>query len=381
MIIKRKTNNKIVAAKKRAAAIKAADDPRTWAHNNPIKKDRGDYYEYIYTVDPNKLYYGCPGAYFISMGNNVEDPWIEWEGWLYNATDLEDALYNDFGEWLTQSTEAEAQTFDGEFEDWVTPYLVENVLYDLKPFAKVVYDKGNNHTARGVSPTEWFNDNMNIDAACGKKSIKSSRKPVKASTSDMRTEFQNFLGKVDKEVSDALFQYDDAQWGVQGTMNPSGDDSYWFELNLMCDGEEAGTVNVESNNSDFGTSTSELAVTVSDSDEVQAEGSSFDEIYDTCVSELIRLAEDYVNFVRINASVDDRIDRKNRYQDAVSAEGNYEDLAIQLGQAINKLSRNQDNLNNFISYLTYNFPEWLKKFANTPEDLVSEFTNFANMNM
>lgn len=179
MKIKRKINNKIVAAKKRAAAIKAADDPRTWAHNNPIKKDRGNYYEYIYTVDPNKLYYGCPGAYFISMGNNVEDPWIEWEGWLYNATDLEDALYNDFGEWLTQSTEAEAQTFDGGFEDWVTPYLVENVLYDLNPFAKVVYDKGNNHTARGVSPTEWFNDNMNIDeitSDINSKGVESSMK-------------------------------------------------------------------------------------------------------------------------------------------------------------------------------------------------------------
>ena len=187
MVIKRKTNNKIVAAKRRAAAIKAADDPRTWVHNNPIKKDRGDYYEYIYTIDPNKLYFGCPGAYFISMGNNVEDPWIEWEGWLYNAMDLEDALYNDFGEWLTQSTEAEAQTFDGGFEDWVTPYLVENVLYDLKPFAKVVYDKGNNHTARGVSPTEWFNDNMNIDAACGKKSIKSSRKSVRAAYEERRS--------------------------------------------------------------------------------------------------------------------------------------------------------------------------------------------------
>lgn len=300
MNIKRKTNNKIVAAKRRAAAIKAADDPRTWAHNNPIKKDRGDYYEYIYTIDPNKLYFGCPGAYFISMGNNVEDPWIEWEGWLYNATDLEDALYNDFGEWLTQSTEAEAQTFDGEFEDWVTPDLVENVLYDLNPFAKVVYDKGNNHTARGVSPTEWFNDNVNIDAACGKKSIKSSRKSVKASYSSMMTIFQSFLTKVDKEVSDALYQYGDALWDVKGTMNSGGDGSYWFELNLWCENEEAGTVNIEvDTSSNYRTSTDEYVVSVPDSDEIQAEGNSFDDILETCVGELIRLAEDYANFVRI----------------------------------------------------------------------------------
>lgn len=212
MNIKRKTNNKIVAAKKRAAAIKAADDPRTWAHSNPIKKDRGDYYEYIYTIDPNKLYYGCPGAYFISMGNNVEDPWIEWEGWLYNAVDLEDALYSDFGEWLTQSTEAEAQTFDGEFEDWVTPDLVENVLYDLDPFAKVVYDKGNNHTARGVSPTEWFNDNMNIDAACGERRASA----IKAST------------KIEWEVVDDCTD-DDGTIGSYGTKVDGK--FYWVSLN------------------------------------------------------------------------------------------------------------------------------------------------------
>jgi hypothetical protein len=314
MKIKRKINNKIVAAKRRAAAIKAADDPRTWAHNNPIKKDRGDYYEYIYTIDPNKLYYGCPGAYFISIGNNVEDPWIEWEGWLYNATDLEDALYNDFGEWMTQSTEAEAQTFDGGFEDWVTPDLVENVLYDLNPFAKVVYDKGNNHTARGVSPTEWFNDNMNIDAACGKKSIKSSkRKPVRAAVesnpdiSTIQNQFPVFLGEIKDEfesMTDDVYEYWDTKdaddpidnyyepFRVEGTKFISERTLVDFELNLWYGRTEVGTVLITYNAEED----VPFTVTVSDSDTVQAEGNSFDDIYDVCLSELERLAEDYANF-------------------------------------------------------------------------------------
>lgn len=122
---------------------------------------------------------------------------------------------------------------------------------------------------------------------------------VKAATSDMRTQFQSFLNKVDREVSNALYQYGDAVWAVKGTMS-NDENGYWFELNLYCDGEEAGTVNIEvDTSSNYRTSTDEYAVSVSDSDEIQAEGNSFDDILDTCVGELIRLAEDYENFVRI----------------------------------------------------------------------------------
>ena len=58
----------------------------------------------------------------------------------------------------------------------------------------------------------------------------------------------------------------------------------------------------------------------------------------------------------------------------------YEDLAIALGDAIKKLAADEDHLNNFLSYLTQHFPEWLRKYANTPEGRVSEFREFANMN-
>ncbi|MBP5433694.1 hypothetical protein [Ruminococcus sp.] len=126
-----------------------------------------------------------------------------------------------------------------------------------------------------------------------------NRRAIKANTSSFRTEFQSFLDRVDRQVSDALYQYDDAMWDVKGTMAP-GDHSYWCELNLYCDGEEAGTVNIEcTEESGTKVRTDALVVTVSDSDTIQSYGNSFDDIYNECVGELIRLAEDYVNFVRI----------------------------------------------------------------------------------
>jgi hypothetical protein len=139
-------------------------------------------------------------------------------------------------------------------------------------------------------------DEYNEKSEAFEHGVKASRRSVCASS--FRTDFQKFLGDVDREVSDALYQYDDAVWEVKGTMSPSDDGSYWFELNLWCDGEEAGTVNIEYNGDTFLTNTDAYVVSVSDSDEIQAEGNSFADVYDTCVGELIRLAEDYVNFVR-----------------------------------------------------------------------------------
>lgn len=57
----------------------------------------------------------------------------------------------------------------------------------------------------------------------------------------------------------------------------------------------------------------------------------------------------------------------------------YENLAYQLADAIVKLAGSEEHLNNFASYLSYHFPVWMEKWANTPETLVSEFCEFANM--
>lgn len=56
-----------------------------------------------------------------------------------------------------------------------------------------------------------------------------------------------------------------------------------------------------------------------------------------------------------------------------------EQNALELQAAIIALANSPEHLNNFVSYLTAHFPEWIEKYANTPEGLVNEFTEFANM--
>lgn len=53
--------------------------------------------------------------------------------------------------------------------------------------------------------------------------------------------------------------------------------------------------------------------------------------------------------------------------------------AKQLVEAIKTIAAKPDNLDNLEAYLSYHFPEWLQKWANTPEAIVSELHNFAEM--
>lgn len=54
-------------------------------------------------------------------------------------------------------------------------------------------------------------------------------------------------------------------------------------------------------------------------------------------------------------------------------------LAAQFIEHIKTLAAKPENLANFENYLSHHFPEWIKKHANTPEALVSEFREFAKM--
>lgn len=54
-------------------------------------------------------------------------------------------------------------------------------------------------------------------------------------------------------------------------------------------------------------------------------------------------------------------------------------IAEAFADAIRKLAATPDNLNNLVSYLSHHFPEWLRKYANTPEGLVYELKAFAEM--
>lgn len=49
-------------------------------------------------------------------------------------------------------------------------------------------------------------------------------------------------------------------------------------------------------------------------------------------------------------------------------------------QAIKTIAEKPENLDNLESYLSYHFPVWLEKYANTPEGIAAEMKNFAEMN-
>ena len=48
-------------------------------------------------------------------------------------------------------------------------------------------------------------------------------------------------------------------------------------------------------------------------------------------------------------------------------------------EAIKTIAEKPQNLDNLESYLTWHFPEWIEKFANTPENLTAELKHFAEM--
>lgn len=58
---------------------------------------------------------------------------------------------------------------------------------------------------------------------------------------------------------------------------------------------------------------------------------------------------------------------------------NNETLSKALCDAIRKFAVNPDALDNFESYLAMHFDVWYNKFAHTPDDLVSEFKEFSNI--
>ena len=58
-----------------------------------------------------------------------------------------------------------------------------------------------------------------------------------------------------------------------------------------------------------------------------------------------------------------------------------EKLAQEFVEAIKTFLEKPENLDNFELYLSHHFDVWLEKYANTPENLVSEFKQFAEMKM
>lgn len=59
----------------------------------------------------------------------------------------------------------------------------------------------------------------------------------------------------------------------------------------------------------------------------------------------------------------------------------YEEEANMFCNAIKSFAENPNALENFESFLSFSFGLWLKKYANTPENIASEMMNFATIEM
>lgn len=60
-------------------------------------------------------------------------------------------------------------------------------------------------------------------------------------------------------------------------------------------------------------------------------------------------------------------------------ERKHEQTAKLFCEALRTIAGKPDNLDNLESYLSMHFPEWLERFANTPENITAELKSFADM--
>ena len=58
-----------------------------------------------------------------------------------------------------------------------------------------------------------------------------------------------------------------------------------------------------------------------------------------------------------------------------------EKAAADFVTAIKTIATKPQNLDNLELYLSHHFPEWLSKYASTPEDLTAELKEFAQINI
>ena len=59
----------------------------------------------------------------------------------------------------------------------------------------------------------------------------------------------------------------------------------------------------------------------------------------------------------------------------------YNKEAAAVAAAIKDLAASQEKLDNFESYLSTHFKEWLEKYANTPCDFAAEIKSFSEMDI
>lgn len=168
---------------------------------------------------------------------------------------------------------------------------------------QAVIDKINELVA-GINNSQGVESSMKI---IRNRITANKRRVVKAAVEGnldvlaIKKQFPAFFDRVDSGLNKAFADdYEYRDFTIRADQYED-EDGVMFDIVLAhghdyyADAEEVGDVSIEC----LITNDYPFVVIVNDSDTIQAEGNSFDEIYDTCVGELIRLAEDYVNFVGV----------------------------------------------------------------------------------
>lgn len=57
----------------------------------------------------------------------------------------------------------------------------------------------------------------------------------------------------------------------------------------------------------------------------------------------------------------------------------FEELAERFVEAVKRISKKEENLNNLQHYLSIHFEQWIERFARTPLAIVCELESFADM--
>jgi len=113
------------------------------------KSDDGTF---SYTIDEDKLYYGVPGAYFV-WKSEWGDPWVEYDGGVYYASDLDSGVYSDFEDYCKENGITDWRDEDNAFDAWAEENgrdSAEGWLYDMSPFAEVIETSGNYRWAKEI---------------------------------------------------------------------------------------------------------------------------------------------------------------------------------------------------------------------------------------
>jgi hypothetical protein len=102
--------------------------------------------EYMYDIAPDNTFYFVDGTSVV-WTNNANDPWIEYNGYLYNFNDAVDILWD---EYVESCNDIGYQPTDDDFDHWVSIEQAESVLMDMQPFARVTYSNGDTHIAESL---------------------------------------------------------------------------------------------------------------------------------------------------------------------------------------------------------------------------------------